>query len=39
MLMERFADAGDMHNLTRSNDDGADGEVPPARPMPWDRGS
>ena len=40
MLMERLADVGDMHNLTRRNDDDDnDGEVPPAQPMPSDRGS
>ena len=40
MLMERLADVGDMHNLTRRNDDDDnDGEVPPARPMPSDGGS
>ena len=37
MLMERFAAAEDMHNLTRRNDGGDDdGEVSPARPMPSD---
>ena len=38
MLMERFVEE-DMHNMTRRNDGGDDdGEVPPARPRPSDRG-